>query len=133
MKVCTKCGKKKPLSEFYFKSSGRGGLRGECKTCHKRAMKKYNKKNYRLFHERGIARRYGLSLEQYLNLIEEHDNRCAICGNECKDSRPCVDHDHKTGKVRGILCPLCNRGLGHFQDSIELLTAAAEYLYGSRF
>jgi hypothetical protein len=128
MKKCTKCGKLKSTSEFYKRGDRKNCLRPECKNCHKKAMKKYNKKNYILFHERGIAKRYNLTLEQYADLKNEYNNKCAICGKTCKNKRLCVDHDHKTGKIRGMLCHLCNRGLGHFQDNPELLDKAINYL-----
>lgn len=67
------------------------------------------------------AKRYGITREQLLTLME---NPCAICGKASEH----VDHDHATGKVRGALCGLCNKGLGQFRDSLTLLVKAAAYL-----
>lgn len=74
---------------------------------------------------------YGLTPEQYAEMLEEQGGVCAICGTDewpGKGNRPHVDHDHSTGRVRGILCSHCNHGLGKFRDDPERLRAAAEYL-----
>lgn len=81
------------------------------------------------------TRNYGITETQYeaKKLIQK--NRCMICGSEgfCigkngHTEKLVVDHDHKTGKVRGLLCHNCNRALGLLQDSVEVITKAAEYL-----
>lgn len=69
---------------------------------------------------------YNLSEEKYIKLLELQDNKCKICNEEL--TKPNVDHCHKTGKVRGILCRGCNHGLGNFKDNTELLMKAKEYL-----
>lgn len=79
---------------------------------------------------------YKLSIEEYKSMIEKQDNKCKICGNEEKRKsvsekvapRLCIDHCHKTGVIRGLLCHECNKGLGAFKDSIDLLFRAVEYL-----
>lgn len=58
---------------------------------------------------------------------DEHAGRCGICGKEPR-SGFVIDHDHKTGRVRGLLCQRCNSGLGSLGDSIEGLKAAIAYL-----
>ena len=69
--------------------------------------------------------KYGLTEEAYEALLEAHDYQCAICfGTEVL----CVDHDHETGKVRGILCSRCNSGIGMLRDSLLLVQKASEYL-----
>lgn len=98
-------------------------------------QKEYNVKNRaqitRRLRETGYAlqRLYGLTLAEY-HLLEDYQERsCAICKKQ--GARLCVDHDHETREVRGLLCQHCNKGLGHFLDDPALLRKAAEYLEGS--
>lgn len=74
--------------------------------------------------------RYNLEPHEFEALVEAQGNRCAICHGEWdgKNKVPHVDHDHETGRVRGLLCESCNLGLGKFKDSAGLLRAAAAYL-----
>ena len=74
-----------------------------------------------------LKHKYKLSLERYLEMVEEQENVCAICGRTT-ETRLYVDHDHETGKVRGLLCQACNCGLGMFRDDFNLLKTAMEYL-----
>jgi len=69
---------------------------------------------------------YGLKLEDFDKLLIEQSGLCAICLSPLE--KPYVDHDHRTKKVRGLLCLTCNLGLGHFCESPELLRHAASYL-----
>jgi hypothetical protein len=75
---------------------------------------------------------YGLTPEAYFVLRMVQGNKCAICGklpiSTGNRQRLHVDHDHVTGRVRGLLCPDCNRGLGSFHDNPGFLTQAAAYL-----
>jgi hypothetical protein len=66
-------------------------------------------------------------------MLEEQDNKCAICksDNLMHRTKWHVDHCHETGKIRGLLCTLCNVGLGSFKDNKEFLKCAIEYLDGS--
>jgi len=80
-------------------------------------------------------RKQGCSNEQFEAFLEAQDGKCAICGaiegHRSRYGTVCrlaVDHDHQTGKVRGLLCNNCNRGLGRFKDSIKHLKAAIRYL-----
>jgi len=72
---------------------------------------------------------YGLTIYQVQKMKEAQGNRCAICGRfPAKDAVFCVDHCHKTGKVRGLLCQDCNRALGLLRDNPETFMKAADYL-----
>lgn len=76
---------------------------------------------------------YGITLEQYEKECAEQNNLCILCGKaprgrSIKTQRLYVDHNHKTGKRRGLICNHCNRGLGAFMDEPELLQKAIEYL-----
>lgn len=79
---------------------------------------------------------YGISIEQYLDLAEKQHFKCAICGGdnfkmgEQHTGVLVVDHNHKTGEVRGLLCHNCNRALGLLHDSVENLMNSITYLKG---
>jgi hypothetical protein len=80
---------------------------------------------------------FNMTVEEYQMILEEQNNVCAICGEPEKikksdeTQRLSVDHDHKTGKVRGLLCHACNTGLGKFKDSTELMQKAIAYIQSS--
>jgi hypothetical protein len=81
-----------------------------------------------------LVKRYGITVQDYDDMLERSNGCCEICKRNlsCSDSncslRPAVDHDHETGRVRGILCVRCNFGLGAFGDSICCLRDAIDYL-----
>lgn len=79
--------------------------------------------------------KFGLTVEQYNELLRRQGNSCAICRSPFghvsktgKQARLAIDHDHRTGKVRGLLCNSCNRGLGYLGDSSDILRSALHYL-----
>lgn len=118
--VCRTCKVDKPISEFSFRKDNQKH-RTNCKPCRSRERQAYS---------------YGVSVGQIEELIEAAGNSCQICGTHADDiahssfsHNPLViDHDHETGEVRGLLCPTCNAGLGHFQDCTARLARAIEYL-----
>lgn len=71
---------------------------------------------------------YGLKPEDYRALLARTGNRCEICGTAPRNRNLAIDHDHKTGLVRGLLCVNCNVGLGRFKDGVERLVLAIAYL-----
>jgi hypothetical protein len=77
-----------------------------------------------------LKKQFGISLEDYERMAKEQEGLCAICGKKQQEGirRLAVDHNHKTKKVRGLLCWGCNGALGKFGDSIEMLKKAIEYL-----
>ena len=79
-----------------------------------------------------IMRNYGLCKEDFERILAEQEGKCVICGfeftEECKSTRPHVDHCHDSGEVRGLLCGNCNAGLGQFKDDTQKLQSAIEYL-----
>jgi hypothetical protein len=81
--------------------------------------------------QRYLMRNYGITLDEYLDLLEEHGYKCAICKtseSDRKDKKLVVDHCHASGKVRGILCHKCNLMLGNANDLIGTLEQAVIYL-----
>jgi hypothetical protein len=73
-----------------------------------------------------LKAKYGITLEQWAAMVSYAGNRCEICGVE--DDSLCVDHDHVTNEVRGVLCRKCNRSIGQLGDTAEALQKAADYL-----
>lgn len=89
------------------------------------------KRNREKVYATNCFRKYGVTYEQYLALVEAQGGCCAVCGihkSDCNGRRLSVDHDHSTGKVRGALCPRCNVGIGHFREDISAMRKAADYL-----
>jgi hypothetical protein len=82
------------------------------------------------FRDQARARRYGLSVQEYLAILARQGHACAICKRS--DQPLCVDHCHTTGKVRGFLCRACNLGLGYYKDDPSLTRAATSYLEAAR-
>jgi len=80
----------------------------------------------RIEKERARVKQYGLTLEAYEQMYKIQNGQCSICSQPKKILS--VDHDHSTGRVRGLLCKSCNHGLGFFYDNIALLMKAKLYL-----
>lgn len=144
-KKCTACGEIKPTTDFFKKGKyldGSTQYKSNCMSCLNKKSLEHHYKNRR---DNGIARQsayrytlrtaYGLSQEDFENLLAKQDGKCSICGtslrNPFKDfsgAKQAVDHCHENGKVRAILCGTCNSGLGHFKDNPEILEKAIKYL-----
>lgn len=98
---------------------------------------RYNQKHYLAnkdeYRASNYKKRYGITLADYNRMFSGQDGKCAICGNEHVEgsAKLAVDHNHMTGKVRGLLCRDCNQAIGHMHDSIELLEKAIIYLKGA--
>ena len=76
-----------------------------------------------------LKRLYGITFEQYVQMFSDQGEVCAICKQQCQTKKSLsVDHDHETGRVRGLLCNRCNRALGMFRDDAALIFRAAQYL-----
>lgn len=120
MKTCTKCNEVKDVTDFYMNGRWR---QGACKVCHSKQSQIKAQKNH-------LRRKYNLSLDEYQTKLENQKYCCSLCGKtqEEEKSALCVDHDHTTGKVRDLLCRVCNRALGLFKDDPQLLRKAADYL-----
>ena len=89
---------------------------------------KYREMGRKSEHTRRL-KRYGLTSDQYKNLLSQQNNKCKICNNELVVGRSThVDHCHTTGIVRGILCNYCNLVLGNARDNIFILEQAIIYL-----
>jgi len=133
MKTCSKCGIVKEYSCFRKRPKHVDGHSGTCKQCLNADLRAYltpeKRRKYKL------KATYGISLDEFDFLYSTQKGCCAICGVSInKDfsskniSKFNVDHDHTTGKVRGLLCTNCNVLLGMSKDSIEVLAKAISYL-----
>jgi hypothetical protein len=103
-----------------------------CHNCKLEYQRNWRKENPGSFKEW----KYGLTEEAYNTLLDKQRNKCAICGTTSPGGRHNkfhIDHDHTTGKVRGLLCWSCNAGLGQFKDNEYLLIEAHNYLVKSRY
>lgn len=106
----------------------------DAKTYFNRAQKVYRALRKEAFRDYELKRYYGLTRDEYHDMFVKQNGRCAICGEQetaeirGKTLSLCVDHDHETGTVRGLLCADCNRALGMFKDSPERLERAIQYL-----
>lgn len=123
LKMCSSCEKEKPLTSF--QNSNEKDKQSRCRDCVSAAFLRY---------------RYKISVNDFWKLYTQQKGCCAICGvnfNLSKETtwRPksaVIDHCHESGKVRGILCSLCNTGLGSFKDDINFLSNAVQYLNATR-
>ena len=154
MRICSNCSLKKQINEFYKQDTCKFGIRPECKDCTckkrkerhknlskerkmeiKKQMSEYSKEyiktehgqktrknNHRKYH---LQSTYGITIEIYDNLCKNQNNKCLICKRE---EKLYIDHDHKTGQIRGLLCNNCNTGIGQFKESIDNLESAIKYL-----
>lgn len=101
---------------------------------HKEYAKKYHKLYWNLYSLRKSVSQHGITVEDFYTMLDKCGNRCEICGNEENvmlkglKRRLCIDHDHDTKKVRGLLCTGCNAGIGHFKEDIQRMQSAIDYL-----
>ena len=119
LKACTRCKQEKTLDLQNFPPHNRtkSGFDSWCRSC---------RATYRNGINRGKFR--NVISDDALIKLKLEVTECVICG---ANEKLVVDHDHKTGKIRGLLCNHCNRGLGHFRDDPMLLEFATQYLYAS--
>jgi hypothetical protein len=133
----------KPLDEYYTHKRTRDGKGSWCKKClmAKTAEKRKDPVQKELWKEYGrrslLKHRYGITTDDYDTMLVEQNGVCAICkvntaGGRGSESKLAVDHDHTTGKVRGLLCGMCNQGIGMFKDDVFLLEKAINYLSNPR-
>lgn len=129
-KVCKTCGIEKSDNSFtvqvYKNKNWKSHLHHECKECARKTGKTY--KHSRRGIDTTLRRNYGITLEDFDKLFLKQNNGCAICGKLNKNGfRLAVDHNHKTGKIRGLLCSRCNSVLGNIEDN-KFLIKALSYL-----
>ncbi|WP_239159168.1 endonuclease VII domain-containing protein [Winogradskya humida] len=127
-KWCPDCGTVKPLADFARTRAHSSGYHSYCLPCHNARGKESKERLYGGSREYHLRRRYGIDQAVFDELLAEQGGVCAICGVEDPQH---LDHDHRTGWVRGILCFNCNGGLGQFRDDPVFLAGAIAYLKGT--
>ena len=138
MKMCTICKTVKPFEDFYTNGIAQNRYNKNiryrtslCKDCSSKKNKKYHTENRpKLTAQQLVShrrRKYGINEEEYQAMVLSQNNICAIC-NKPSDRTLHVDHDHITGKIRGLLCNSCNTGIGLFKEDVDSLANAIKYL-----
>lgn len=113
--TCRSCNTTKKAEDFWKDSSRKTGLSNACISCERSRM---------------YVEKFGITLEEYEIMLAKQEGKCCICKQHESSfqERLAVDHCHTTGKVRGLLCALCNKGLGMFSDNQKIMHRAIEYL-----
>lgn len=124
---CYKCKQYKESYMFGKISYSWNGIDSICKECRSHKRKSLSEREN--IWELCVKKRYGVSKEEFYNLLDEQNGVCAICFKCNSAGRKLnVDHSHETGKVRGLLCANCNTAIGLLKDDKELLVNALNYL-----
>jgi hypothetical protein len=133
-KTCFTCKRTIPADRFGKDNKSLDGLRYSCKKCEQQYTRKWRQNNPKKYKEANkkasLKYLFGMTLTEYNAMITAQNNACAICNTSFSifKKQPSVDHCHKSGKVRALLCTKCNPGLGLFNDNTTLLRAAISYL-----
>lgn len=133
--MCGVCKESKESIDFYKHHNTHDGLQTMCKQCSTNRRKRYYQENIprkqELQKANHLSRKYNLTVVQFELLKTQQENVCAICKREPDSGRYkgfYVDHDHRTGKVRGLLCYRCNMVLGYAKEDLDVLQTAIHYL-----
>ncbi len=135
MKLCTVCNVEKEESNFYFSKQY---INNHCKECNSKKSKEWYSKNKEVKKRSALKhhfkKRYGITFEERETMLQNQGGKCIICSqqilltSENRNKRAVIDHCHSSNKIRGMLCHLCNTGLGAFKDNISILSNAIKYL-----
>lgn len=134
LRKCRVCGVEalsiSDLSLFTNSTNGKYSKQNICKKCNNVRSSEYKKKNPDIWRKTNYKYLYGISLEEYEGLLQKQEYKCYGCSihYDAQSFRLSVDHDHKTGRVRGLLCNECNRGLGKLKDDPYILRKLAAYI-----
>jgi hypothetical protein len=153
---CRVCGRTLPRDSFgpSWHHKNRGGKSSACKECQNKRARDYalkidhcNSCGIKLppglrgcycgkcYREQNLTRNYKMSQSDYEKILNDQHGLCAICGSPSPGGHGTmfrIDHDHSSGKIRGLLCNKCNVGIGHFDDDTEKMRLAILYLEKSR-
>jgi hypothetical protein len=133
LKECRSCHDLKPTEDFAVRT--RTVRRTQCKSCLAEYKRSYHQKNPEQYQKHieisrnsRLKRVFGITQDEYECLLKSQEGVCAICKLGPNGIRLAVDHNHKTGQVRGLLCITCNTGIGMFKDDPDLLHRGIFYL-----
>lgn len=136
-KECTKCKISKELPEFYTDARRKQGVTSWCRECWREYERlRRERLGFRGRKNRKLKYLYGMTYQEYMAMLKAQGGVCAICGSKettvnaknDKVQKLSVDHDHATGKVRGLLCTACNKALGLLNDDLSRILKAHDYL-----
>jgi hypothetical protein len=130
-KVCSKCKIPKSITEFVKNKSTKDGYHHQCKECCATQRIKYqNSEKGKILNKYSMIKyRYGLTKNNFIEILNKQNNSCPICGLKfIVPIKINVDHDHKTNITRGLLCHRCNMVLGLINDNVDILDSIKTYL-----
>jgi len=137
MKTCSKCKEEKNINDFPIK--GKGKLHSWCKKCKQKQRKQYQKENPDIVKKQTrktkLKSNYGITVNDLEKMYANQEGKCKICDrfisieiNAPTNIRAHVDHNHKNLAVRSLLCSFCNTGIGLFNEDVQVLQKAIDYL-----
>lgn len=138
-KKCPLCKEVKDITSFYTSGKSNKGYSSHCIVCmndvatknrpaHAEKRNKYYEKYKRRGRDLKLRAKYGITIEQYEQMKAAQNYACAICGEQERKKDLAVDHNHVTGKIRGLLCQMCNLALGYMRDDPVRVRKVAAYL-----
>ena len=129
-KICRKCGDEKSLSDFDKHPKMKDGHLNHCKKCQHKLSKKYRQteKGKMVVTRHNLKRGYGMTIEQYNQMLADQNGVCFLCGKPELHRRLCVDHNHETGEIRKLLCTKCNWNGGYIENNVDLGKQILKYI-----
>ena len=134
LRKCVRCGleatNEEDLVNFKNSKNSKYGKQNCCRDCHNLYAKEHSERNPESKRNAVYKNEYGITIEDYNKMFEKQNGKCAICKKHQSEfkKRLAIDHCHKEGHVRGLLCQPCNAGLGCFKDSVDNMLSAIMYL-----
>lgn len=148
MKTCSVCKQILPLESFHKRATSKDGRGYECKPCGSKRVAEWQRNNReksranakkhsdkpetkRYIRDWQLKKNYGITIEDFEKMSEKQDGKCLIC-EKVPEKGLHLDHDHLSGRTRGLLCSCCNQGIGSFMDDPEILAKAAKYIENNK-
>lgn len=129
-KRCPKCGRTLPIDHFALREDGRRPV-ARCRECIQKVHQEWSDRNPHASRYRNLKVKYGITREEYEELEKKQQGLCGICGKPERSNRSkylSVDHNHTTGKVRGLLCFACNTALGKMEEDLERMQRMIQWV-----